>query len=331
MLIRLLILLLTTAAAILINLCLGEVTVAPAEALSFLFQPGSQGIHEPGLYQVILNIRLPRLLTALVVGIGLAVSGYVLQSLSRNNLADPYLTGVSSGAGLFVAIAVITGMSFTLVPLVAFSGGLAASLIVAFMARSPSGLSVTKLLLAGVALSAVCGAFITLTLVSAKTAASSQGLFFWLAGSVAGRTWAEFYPAAAYVFAGMALALLMSKPLRLLAVGTKPAASLGLDVTRAQCILLFAAVLMCSASVSVSGLVGFVGLIAPYLSRRLFGSDERIHLIAAALLGGTLVLLSDLAARTLGGGQELPLGTLLALIGGPFFLYLVVQQKSEGL
>ena len=330
-LLRLALLIVALLVSLGLNLCLGDVPLGPAEAWQALTSPHSENLRQSGIPIIIWQIRLPRLLVAAVVGAGLAGAGYILQALARNFLADPYLTGVSSGAGLAVALAMLTGVDFAFVPLVALSGALAASLTVAGMARSPQGLSITKLLLAGVALSAICSALITLLMIHSASAIGSQALFFWLAGGISGSSWGELSAAAAYIGIGLALSALLSKPLRVLSMGTQSAASLGLDVAKTQWALLLAAVLMCGAAVSVSGLVGFVGLIAPNVARRLFGTDERLQIAASALTGSVLVLLSDLAARTLGQGQELPLGTLLSLIGGPFFLYLVVQQKGEGL
>ena len=314
-----------------LNLCLGDVFFTPAQALNALAHPHAQTEAIAGLHDIIWQIRLPRLLIAVLVGVALSVSGFILQALSRNQLADPYLTGVSSGAGLAIAAAMFFQLDFAAIPLAAFLGGLIASTIVALMSRSPSGLSVTRLLLSGVGLSAICGAFITLILTNSPSLAQTQGLFFWLAGGIAGRTWSELGPASCYTAAGLLIALLMSKQLRLLTLGAQSAQALGLDVARAQWILLSAAVLLCGAAVSVSGLVGFVGLIAPHVSRRLFLQDERVQLICTASIGVVMVLFSDLAARTLGQGQELPLGTLLSLIGGPFFLLLVCRQKGENL
>ena len=316
--------------AVTLNLCLGDVFFTPAQAFAALFDR-HLGAAPAGLVDIIWQIRLPRMLIAMLVGLALSISGYILQTLSRNQLADPYLTGVSSGAGLAIAAAMYFQLSFSLIPFVAFSGGLVASVIVALMSRSPGGLSVTRLLLSGVGLSAICGAVITLVLTNSPSLAQTQGLFFWLAGGIAGRNWSELGPASCYSALGLIIAVLMSKQLRLLSLGTQSAQSLGLDVAKAQWFLLFAAVLLCGAAVSVSGLVAFVGLIAPHLSRRMFGRDERLQLACAGTVGMVLVLFSDLAARTLGQGQELPLGTLLSLIGGPFFLTLVCKQKGESL
>lgn len=329
MLLRFILLGSVLALALGLNFCLGDVILNPSQVFDALFLPSSS--LSSGLAEVIWQIRLPRLLLAMVVGAGLSMSGYLLQSLSRNYLADPYLTGVSSGAGLSVACAILLGVDFALVPIAAFLGGLVVSMIVAIMARGPQGLSVTKLLLAGVAVSAICGSLITLILVASGNPTQAQGIFFWLAGGIAGRGWNELACAASYVFVGLTCALFLSKPLRVMSLGTQSAQTLGLNVQVLQWSVLTLAVLACGAAVSVSGLVGFVGLIAPYIARQLYSRDERLQLFACVLIGSSLVLFSDLVARMFGQGQELPLGTLLAIVGAPFFLWLVVKQKSEGL
>lgn len=316
-------------AVVMLNLCLGEVQLSPDKLWQILFSFNGGTPHDTGLQNILLQIRLPRLIAAMLVGTGLAVSGYLLQSLSNNSLADPYLTGVSSGAGLAVAIAMMFGWDFSFMPAIALTGGFVASLIVACIAKSPGGISISRLLLSGVAISAVCGSLITLILCSAQSGARAQGIFYWLAGSVSGRSWEEIGPTSFYLFIGCVLALVLSKPLRLLSLGSASAASLGLSVGKTQCAILATAVLLCAASVSLSGLLGFVGLIAPYFARQLFGRDERVHIFASAGLGALLVLLSDLAARTMVAGQDLPLGTLLSLLGGPFFLFLILKQESE--
>ena len=323
------ILLILVALGILLNICIGDVHIPPALALTTLVSPDSLAIDKTSFAEIIWQIRLPRLLTAITVGAALSVSGYLLQTLSRNHLADPYLTGVSSGAGVTVAIGLTLGLSFSFVPIAAFIGGLVASVIVASISKNPSGLSVTRMLLSGIALSTICSGIITLIITNGGDPVKAQGIFFWLAGGISGRTWEELLPASAYTFIGFVIALIFAKQLRVLSLGTQHAKSLGVNVEQVQLILLSIAVLMCGAAVSVSGLVGFVGLVAPHITRQIYGRDERLHIVCTALLGMVLVLLSDLMARSIASGQELPLGTLLSLIGGPFFLFLVSKQKGE--
>jgi len=318
-------------AGFLVSVCSGDVYIDPVKALSLMTGAagGSESVTAPGIAEILTQIRLPRTLIATAVGAALAVSGYILQALSRNPLADPYLTGVSSGAGLAVALGIIVGLDFNLMPASAFAGGLLAAILVAQMARRAGGLSVTRLILAGVAVSAVCGSLITLLITQTGSAPQAQGIIFWLAGGIAGRGWNDLTTLALYTTGGIIATLLLSKQIRVLSLGEETAQALGVNVSRLQWLLRAAAVLMCGAAVAASGLVAFVGLIAPNLARMLVVRDERAEIIASALIGAVLVTASDLAARTLGQGQELPLGTLLSLVGGPFFLYLISTSKGE--
>jgi len=319
LILRFLLLLAAFAAAVLVGLGFGEVFLSPCEIWQALLGQGQY-------VDVIREVRLPRLAAAAIVGASLALSGYLMQALSGNGLADPYITGVSSGAGLVTVVAMIAGVDFAFLPVLAFCGGLSSSILGVLLSRTGTGMSVQRLILAGVALSAVCGSMITLVLSLCHTD-RTYGIIYWLAGSVNGRTWSEVLPSGAYVACGFCLALVASKPLRLLSLGAGQAGSLGLNVERAQLLILGAAVLLASTAVSLSGLVGFVGLVAPYFARMLFGSDERAHLASTAILGAALVVISDLITRLL-PGQELPLGTLLALLGGPFFIFLVTRQGA---
>lgn len=325
MLVKLIALILSTLAIMLANLCLGDLCADPLQALGALTEKGMNS----SLSDIILTIRLPRLLTAALVGLALAVSGYLLQAVSRNDLADPYLTGVSSGAALGVALALIFRWDFQTIPALAFAGGLAASLLVAYLARSGRGLSVSKLLLSGVALSAIASAVINLAMTIFGTQLMTQGLNLWMLGGISGRSWPELGPGSVYVGIGFLTALAAAKQLRLLSLGEEAAGALGLNVARAQLLVLSAAVLLASTAVALSGMVGFVGLVAPHVARRLFSASERLQIIAAALTGACLVLASDLLARTANAGQELPLGTLMALVGGPFFIYLLSRSVER--
>lgn len=311
----------------LLNLCIGETSLAPGEAISLLLSAPQDG--SSALRSVLLDIRAPRLIAAALVGCSLGISGYLLQTLSRNFLADPYLTGVSSGAALAVATVMLFGLEFSLVPVAALGGGMLASVVAAGMARTAGGISVTRLLLAGIAISAICSSLITLLVTSSGEVARAQGVFYWLAGSLSGADWTQLKSASVYIAVALVVAMLISKPLRLLSLGSQSAASLGLDVARTQWVVLCTAVVLCGTAVSLSGIVGFVGLIAPQIARRFFGRDERSHIVASGAVGAVLVLISDLCARVLGHGQELPLGTLLSLVGGPFFLWMVLKRQDD--
>jgi iron complex transport system permease protein len=329
MLVKLLALILVTILIMLANLCLGDLTLAPGEAIAILTSGGS-GAHSD-TYELLMSIRLPRLLTAAVVGLALATSGFLLQALSRNDLADPYLTGVSSGAALGVATAMLIGLDYQTIPALAFAGGVIASLFVASMARGNGqyGLSVAKLLLAGIALSSIASALITMAMTVFGTQLMSQGLNLWILGGISGRGWPELANSSIYVAVGWLAAILSVKQLSLLSLGEEAASALGLNVARSQLIILCAAVMLASSAVALSGMVGFVGLVAPHIARRLFTRGMRLQLITSSLTGVSLVLFSDLLARTLSPGQELPLGTLMALIGGPFFIYLLSHSLEK--
>ena len=326
MFLRLLILGLVFALLMAVNVCCGDVTVAPQQVVETLIH-GQQT--DNSVTSIIWQLRLPRLLIAATVGACLSVAGFVLQTISRNSLADPYLTGVSSGAGLAVALALTARVDVAFIPVFAFVGALVVSVIVARLAHTNDGLSVNRLLLGGVGVAAITGGAMTLLLTMNPVFSQTQGIFFWLAGGISGRGWTELWPAVCCTAIGITAIMFLSKPLRLLSLGPNAAKSLGLNVTLMQWALLTAAVLLCAAAVSVSGLVGFVGLIGPHITRKLFGQNERVQIICAALIGGCLVMASDLLARTIYQGQELPLGTLLALCGGPFFLWLLYQQKEQ--
>lgn len=260
MFVKFIALILFTLLIMLVNLCLGDLSVAPIEAIKAVFGYGSSEIHD-----VIVGIRLPRLLTAFIVGLALATSGYLLQAISRNDLADPYLTGVSSGAAVGVACAMLCKLDFQTIPFFAFIGGITASFFVASIARGNGryGVSVAKLLLAGIALSSVAGALITLAMSTFGTQLMAQGLYLWILGGISGRNWQELLPTTGYVAVGFIVALAAAKQLNLLTLGEETASSLGLNVGRSQLIILSAAVLLASSAVALSGMVGFVGLVAP--------------------------------------------------------------------
>jgi len=329
MLFKLTLLIIFTIGIMLANLCLGDISVSPAEALQTILS-GASAPSE--LHDVIYGIRLPRLLTAALVGLALATSGYLLQALSRNDLADPYLTGVSSGAALGVAAAMLLKFDFQTIPIFAFAGGITASFFVASLARGQGqyGISVAKLLLAGIALSSVASALITMIMAVFGSQLMAQGLNLWLLGGISGRSWQELLPTSLYVALGLCTALATAKQLSLLSLGEERASALGLNVPGSQLIILSAAVLLASSAVALSGMVGFVGLVAPHIARRIINRGMRLQMIASALTGACLVLFSDLLARTMNAGQELPLGTLMALIGGPFFIYLLSHSLERG-
>lgn len=327
-------LILVSIAAILmvVNLCIGDVSISPDQLWQLLT---AQKEDTTGLAAVIKDVRLPRTLAAALVGLALSSAGYLLQRLSRNDLADPYLTGVASGAALGAAFAMFGGVPLDCMPLAAFVGGAAASLIVIRVARagaaslSDAGISIPRLLLSGIALSSIATAAINLFMQLLEGLGASQGLSLWLMGGISGKVWGEIGPAALAIALALIVALASTRQLRLLSLGTEQAASLGLDVKKSQLLILGAAVLLTAAAVSLSGLVGFVGLIGPQIARRLVKDGEKARIIASALSGAILTMAADLCARSILGGQELPLGSLMALTGGPVFILLLLKNLDR--
>lgn len=282
--------------------------------------------------QVFFNIRLPRVLLGVAAGAGLAVAGALMQGIFRNPLADPGLIGVSSGAALTAALTIVLGAawwpdlpralgSWTLV-LSAFAGGMAVTAVVYTLSHAEAGARVGMMLLAGIAINAVAGAGLGLLSYMA-TDEQLRSLQFWLLGSLGGARWSAVALVCGLVVVALVLALPLARSLNALSLGEAQASLLGVDVRRLQQRAVLTAAVAVGAITATTGIIGFVGLIAPHLVRLLAGPDHRVLLPASALLGAALVLLADAAARTLAQPAELPLGVLTALLGGPFFILIL--------
>ncbi|MGW0600119.1 FecCD family ABC transporter permease [Streptomyces sp. NPDC002776] len=275
---------------------------------------------------IVTDVRLPRVLLCAVVGAGLTVAGMALQALIRNPLADPMLLGVSSGASVGAVLVLVLNVTlfgaFSL-PLAAFCGALAALVAVYFLARSGGRMTTVRLVLAGVAMAEVLSAVASFLVVTSNDPHKTQSAMRWMLGGLAGTTWTIVWIPAAVVLIGTAVLLGVSRPLNLLLAGEEAAAALGLDVHRFRAALFTLVALMIGTIVAVSGQIGFVGLILPHVVRLLVGADHRRALPAAALLGAAFLIAADLAARTLMSPEEIPVGILTALVGGPFFLWLM--------
>lgn len=317
---KILALLIVTLGTLVAAFCLGETNLSWQGLQQALFAPQTL---DQSSATILWEIRLPRLLCAAVAGMALSLAGYLLQSLSGNDLADPYLTGVAAGAALGAATAIFCGLPFAWLPALAFAGGIIASaLVVGTSGSKDRQISMPVLLLSGIALSTIVTAAINLMqfLSASDSAVAARGLDLWLLGGLSGRSWPELSVATMYIAPCIGIALLFAKPLSIVALGQDMAASLGIKVGQTQVVVLSLAVLLTSAAVSLSGLVGFVGLIAPHLARRLVRRGFAQCMIASALLGAIVLSASDLIARTASPSQEIPLGCVMALLGGPFFL-----------
>jgi len=287
-------------------------------------QAGTTGV-------ILLDVRLPRVLMGFVVGGTLAAVGVALQALLRNALADPYVLGVSSGAALGAAVAILLGMgamAVPMLPLFGFAGGLATLALIYRLAQSQGRLPIHSLLLAGVILNAVLTALI-MFITSILDPARAAGLMAWLMGSLTAQGWTGVFGISAYVAVGTALLLYHAPVLNLLTQGEDTARSLGIDTERTKKTLFLLTALLTGAVVSVSGMIGFVGMVIPHMVRMAAGSDHRLLMPASVLVGGMFLVLSDTVARTAFAPAEIPVGVVTALAGGPFFLYLLLWRKDR--
>jgi iron complex transport system permease protein len=313
-----------------------QVLAIIGRALGLVPEPAARV--DPAWVTVVLDIRLSRIALAFLVGGGLAVSGAVFQAILRNPLADPFTLGVSSGAAFGASLLIALGLDRALVqhigfdplPLAGLAGALLALFAVLLLGRSGRGLQRETLVLAGVVVATFLSAFISL--VKALDEASVASIVFWIMGSFQGRGWGHVAVFAPYCLLGLAVVWRYARELDLLLLGEVPARQLGMDVDRVRLILLVAASLMAGAAVAVSGIIGFVGLVVPHMSRLTLGAEHRPLLLASGLLGGVLLLWADVLARTiLPGGAELPVGVVTALLGGPFFCALLRKRMRGAL
>ncbi|MBA7509875.1 Hemin transport system permease protein HmuU [subsurface metagenome] len=281
---------------------------------------------------ILLKVRLPRILLACMVGGALAVSGVVLQALLRNPLADPYILGVSSGSALGAIIAILLGLNITigalpLIPLFGFVGGLLTILFVYHISKIHRKISIQTMLLVGVVTGAILAAII-MFITSMAGPHKVQGIIFWLMGSLSSQEYPMVVIVSLYVIVGILILLYYARSLNLLVLGEESATQLGLEVERTKKIAFIGASLITGAAVSVSGLIGFVGILIPHLMRMIIGSDHRLLLPAAGLFGSIYLILADTLARTLMAPTEIPVGVITAICGGPFFIYLLRKKKT---
>ena len=280
----------------------------------------------------IFRLRLARTALGVVAGAGLSVAGVIFQAILRNPLAEPYVLGVSSGAGLGAALAIVLGLSAAgawMLPATAFAGALGTILLVYALARTPAGTTpVQTLLLSGVVVSAVLGS-ILMFVVSVAPSEKLHGIVWWLLGNLQVFDWGLLRIVSAVVAAGLAVSVLFARDLNLMALGEEPAAHLGLDVEWTKKLFFLLASLMTGATVAACGLIGFVGLIVPHTVRLVAGPDHRRLVTASALAGAAFLVLADSVARTILAPREVPIGVITAMLGGPFFLGLLRKRKAS--
>ncbi len=281
---------------------------------------------------ILLQVRLPRVLLGYLVGGCLAAVGVGLQALLRNPLADPYILGISSGAALGAAVATLFGigtavLAVSALPLCAMVGGLLSILIIYRIAVSYGHLPVHILLLAGVILNAIFTAFI-MFITSIMDPNRAFGMTQWLMGTLTAPSYPALTVLAVYLAIGVLILFWQARPLNLVTLGDETARGLGVEVERVKRIVFFCSALLTGAVVSVSGMIGFVGMVIPHAVRMIIGPDHRLLFPASALVGGSYLIAADTLARTLLAPTEIPVGIITALAGGPFFIYLLMSRKG---
>ncbi|MBR1647793.1 MAG: iron ABC transporter permease [Selenomonadaceae bacterium] len=299
----------------------GSVEISSAQVFSTL--TGSTELDETRR-QILENIRLPRAIVAMLVGVNLSLSGAILQAVMKNPLADPHIIGISSGAGLFgIFVMMIFDDAGKIMTPAAFVGAILAAALIYVLAWK-DGIRPIRVILAGVAVSAFLGAGISALLIFAGD--KVHGALMWMVGGLSARSWQHVEILLPYSIAGTVLTILAARHLNVLQLGDEVATGLGLRVNLVRSLLTAVAALLAASAVCVAGLLGFVGLIVPHTARLILGSDYRILLPGAALLGAATVTISDTVARTIFAPTELPVGILTALLGAPFFLYLLRRE-----
>jgi iron complex transport system permease protein len=330
MLLLVLLLLLVTIAVVSIGL--GPVSIPPRQVLAVIaahLNPYSP-VLESAENAIVWNFRLARVLLVVAVGASLGMAGAAFQGLFRNPLADPFVIGASSGAAMGATLAIYFGWSLTLagfgpIALAAFAGAVATVSLVYLIAGQGNITPVVALLLTGAALSSFFSAAVSFLMTLSDETLDIT--FFWLLGGFAGRSWPQLQAALPYMAAGWLLLMLLSRPLDLLGFGEETAQSMGLNVPRARLLIVAGAALLTAAAVASSGIIGFIGLIAPHAARFLFGPIHNRLLPTSALLGALLLIVADDVARLLLAPVEIPIGVLTALLGAPFFLYLLRTRR----
>lgn len=323
--------------AVLLAVTTGPAGTDAGEALSALISPAAPALNAlgidlpssgPALTGLVLGIRLPRILLAVLTGASLAVAGAVMQALFRNPLAEPGITGVSSGAATAAVLVIVLGgtaISAWMLPLSAFAGAVVAVFVVQAVAGLRGGSGPT-LLLIGIAINAFLGAVIAATLANAPTSEDAQQAMFWLNGDLTGASWGDLRLAAIPIIIGTLCLLAMSSRLDLFLLGDEQAISTGIDVVRSRQLLLALAALVTASSVAVTGVISFVGLVIPHLVRLIAGGEHRRLLPISAAVGAVFLVLADVLARSIMHPVVLQTGTVTALVGAPVLLHLVAKK-----
>lgn len=321
---------LLTVLVMVLALCGGSVHIPAPEVARMLWRMltrRSFADEWPDSWRVILfQLRLPRVLLAAVTGASLAAAGATYQGILRNPMADPFILGVSAGAALGATIVMVGGLGGALVPLAAFLGALSATAVVYMLGRTGGRASVMTLLLAGVAMSAMLSGMVSLLIFFSGE--EMRAIVYWTMGGLGRADWQGINTVLPFMILGMIPLVLHSGQLNAMLMGDETAQHLGVDVGRVRRYLLLSASLLAAVAVSIGGIIGFVGLIVPHIVRLVAGPDHRFLMPASVLVGALFLILADLLARTVVSPAELPVGIITAMLGGPFFLYLLVRHRA---
>ena len=322
-------------AAVLLSAMVGQLPVTPAEIVGSLLRaagiPNGWAPTDQIVESTLWVVRFPRIVMGLAVGAALAVAGSVMQAIFGNPLAEPGVVGVSSGAALGAAAAIVFGVTALgswSIALFAFVGGLLATLLVYFVSRANGRTEVVTLLLTGIAINAFAGAGLAFLLFAGDTASREQ-ITFWQLGSLNGSLWREVGIVAPIMVVGLVAAVVLGRQYDLLALGERNARHLGVNVESLRIGSIVLVALLTGVAVAFCGIIAFVGLVVPHVIRMAIGPSHRPLIIASAVGGGALISFADLIARTAVPGADLPIGMLTSLIGGPFFFYLLFRQRKR--
>ena len=325
---------LVLVAAVMVSAISGQLSISPSDVVGSLLKwmgwTTSLAPADPIVEATLSVVRFPRIVMALAVGAALAVAGALMQAIFGNPLAEPGVVGVSSGAALGASTAIVFGISAAGggVAVLAFLGGLGATLLVYAVARAGGRTEVVTLLLTGIAINAFAQAGLAFVLFLADTASREQ-IVFWQLGSLAGSVWSEVIIVVPVLVIGTALAFVLAGQLDLLSLGERNARHLGVDVERLRIVAIVLVALLTGVAVAFAGIIAFVGLVVPHIIRMALGPAHRGLIVASAIGGGALLAIADLLTRTLVEGADLPIGMLTALVGGPFFFALLYQQRRR--
>ena len=314
-----LVLLILLAVLCLLSIAVGSAGYSIPEILEAVFREEKSPIKT-----IVVNLRLPRVILAILIGASLAAAGALLQSVMRNPLADPGTIGVSAGAGTAATTILLLFPNLTAsVPLFAFGGAALACVLIYTMAWK-EGVDPTRIILSGVAINSVLGAYNSL--LQLMNSDSLEGVLAFMNGSLSGRSWYQVRLLAVYAAVGLVLAFLCIKSANALQLGDEMAKSLGVKVNGSRVLLSGVAAFLAASTVSVAGMIGFVGLVVPHIARILVGSDYKAMLPTSVVLGAVVLLAADTVGRTIVPGMEIPVGIVMAVCGGPFFLYLLRKR-----